>query len=367
MKINIIFYLSEFVLGGAGNSIYKLCRNLPKKKFNVSIICLNKCYYKKEFEKIKIKVYEIKAKRSLFAFKKINKVVSEVTSKKFKSNLFISNIYYSNILSIIFLKKLNLKITLIERTPLQELSIYYGLKDFLKKILLKILIRFTYKRADCCIANSNFISKEYKNKYNLNFKTINPPSFNGKLSFKSKFFKKNKEINFVTVCRLTKEKGVDKLIKIIPYIKTKIVLNIIGSGPELSNLKQITLENNLSKSVKFLGEISPNKIKENLKKYDCYINNSDFEGFPNTVVEALSVGIPVFASQSYGGINEILNNNKYGLIYKNENHLVKIINNFINGKISFNFNKKKLNRHLNKFNELNNLRNYEKVFKNLSK
>jgi glycosyltransferase involved in cell wall biosynthesis len=367
MKINLIFYLSEFVLGGAGNSIYKLCKNLPKNKFNISVICLNKCYYKKEFEKIKIKVYEINAKRSLFAFKKISKLINKITSRKFSSNIFVSNIYYSNILSIIFLRKFNFKIILIERTPLQELYIYYGLKDFLKKILFKTLIKFTFKKADCCIANSSFISKEYNNKYNLKFITINPPSFDGKLNLKKKSTKKNKEINFVTVCRLTKEKGLEKLIKIIPNIRKKIVLNIIGNGPELNYLKQITSKLNLNNNVKFLGEISPSKIKIKLKKYDCYINNSDFEGFPNTVVEALSVGIPVFASQSYGGINEILNSNKYGLIYKNENHLTKIINNFIDDKISFNFNKKNLSKHLNKFNEVNNLKKYKKIFKNLSK
>ena len=367
MKINIIFYLSEFVLGGAGNSIFKLCKNLPKDKFNISIICLNKCYYKKEFKKYNIKVYEINSKKSLFAFKEIRELVNKIASEKFKSNIFVSNIYYSNILSIIFLRKFNFKIILIERTPLQELYIYYGLSDFLKKLLLKILIRFTFKKADYCISNSNFISKEYNNKYKLKFVTINPPSFDGKLNLKRKLYKQSKKINFVTVCRLTREKGIDKLIKIIPNIKTKIILNIIGDGPELSYLKKIKSKFNLNNNVNFLGEISPNKIKANLKKYDCYINNSDFEGFPNTVVEALSVGIPVFGKQSYGGVNEILNNNKYGLIYKNENHLTKIINNFIDGKISFSFNKKNLSNHLNKFNEFNNLKKYEKVFKNLSK
>ena len=50
MKIHTIFFLSEFVLGGAGNSIYKLCKNLPKKNYQISIICLNKCYYKKLFK-----------------------------------------------------------------------------------------------------------------------------------------------------------------------------------------------------------------------------------------------------------------------------------------------------------------------------
>ena len=40
MKINLIFFLSEFNLGGAGNSVFKLCKNLSKNQFIISVICL---------------------------------------------------------------------------------------------------------------------------------------------------------------------------------------------------------------------------------------------------------------------------------------------------------------------------------------
>ena len=46
---------------------------------------------------------------------------------------------------------------LIERTPFQELSIFFGLIDSIKKKIMKILIGFTYKYADLCIANSKYI------------------------------------------------------------------------------------------------------------------------------------------------------------------------------------------------------------------
>ena len=48
MKINLIIFLSRFGVGGAGNSIFRLCKGLPKKKFNISIICLNNCPYDKK-------------------------------------------------------------------------------------------------------------------------------------------------------------------------------------------------------------------------------------------------------------------------------------------------------------------------------
>ena len=42
-----------------------------------------------------------------------------------------------------------------------------------------------------------------------------------------------------------------------------------------------------------------------------------------SVIEALSAGIPVLASQSHGGINEIINNKNFGNIYNNKNELLK--------------------------------------------
>ena len=38
------------------------------------------------------------------------------------------------------------KIVVIERTPYQELSIYYSVKDFFKKLIIKIIIRFFIKK-----------------------------------------------------------------------------------------------------------------------------------------------------------------------------------------------------------------------------
>ena len=160
MKINLIIFISEFNLGGAGNSIFKLCRYLPKKIFKINVICLNTCSYKKELIKNNINVFEIKKSRTLFAMKNVRNIVKKLISKKnFKKNIFLSNIYYSNILSILFLRDLNLKIILVERTPHQELDIYYDLFNYLKKNIIKLLIYFTYKKADLCISNSKYISK----------------------------------------------------------------------------------------------------------------------------------------------------------------------------------------------------------------
>ncbi len=254
---------------------------------------------------------------------------------------------------------------LVERTPFQELTIYYNLKDFLKKTIIKLLIKFYFPKADACIANSKYITNKYNKIFNLKFKTINPPSFK-RLSFSLKKNKKfKKKICIGIVSRLSREKKIDEIIKIIPELNYKIKLEIIGDGLEKQKLKQLVNDLNLNKDVLFVGARHPSKIRSYMKNFDYFINSSDFEGFPNSVVEALSSGIPVIASQSFGGINDILSEKKFGYIYNNIVDLKSILNKIIDNKITFNLNKKKLFNHLSNFSEERNLKNYIKLFKKI--
>ena len=367
MKINLIFFLSEFVAGGAGNSIFRLCCKLPKKRYQVSVISLNKCFYKNELKKIGVNVYEIASFRTLFGFFKLKSLTKKIISKNLSTkNIFLSNINYSNVLTMLFLRNMNMKICLIERTPLEELSIYYNFIDFFKKNVIKFLIRLTYKNADLCIANSNYISKKFNEKYKLKFKTIFPPSFDGKFKVKKRNHNKSK-IRIVTTCRLSKEKGILDLIIVIKEMGKNYYLDIIGDGPDFLFLKNMRDKLKLQKNIKFLGYIKNKKIKKKISKYDLYINNSDFEGFPNTVVEAISVGVPVLASQSYGGINEIINEKRLGFIYQSKNQLKKKLNLIYRNKLNFKINKQKTINHLKKFSAEKNLRLYDKVFLRLVK
>ncbi len=132
-KKNLIFFLPDFVCGGGGKSITSLCKNLNKKKFQISIICLNKCYYKNELKSF-CKIYEIPKSKVLFAQSEIKKIIKKNIHLN-EENIFISNLFYANALTALFQKKYsNLKFVFTERTAFKELSIYFGFKDFIKKI-----------------------------------------------------------------------------------------------------------------------------------------------------------------------------------------------------------------------------------------
>ena len=367
MKINLIFFLSRFGIGGAGNSIFRLCKGLPKKKFNISIICLKNCSFDKEFKKIGIKVYKIKSNKTFFAMSKVLNITKSLISNKYKKNIFMSNIHYTNVLSLIFLRNLNnLKIVLVERTPLMELSIYFGFIDFIKKNIIKLLIYLLYNLSDVIVCNSTNISKHFKNKYNLKTKTIFPPSIINSFQSNKKIYKKNKTLVIVTVCRLTKEKGLDVLFQALSFLKFKnYKLLIAGNGIEKLKLKQLSEKLNISNKIKYFGFLKD--IRPVLKLSNLYINSSYFEGFPNSVVEAINYGIPVICSQSHGGINEILLNGKCGTIFNNGNSfdLASKIEEYYNNPQKFFLKTKLAKKNIKRFTLRKNILGYENLFNKL--
>ena len=95
-KIRLIFFIPEFVKGGAGNSIFSLVKNLDKQKFLINIVCLGKCEYRYQISKY-ARIYELKNKKTIFAQRKLSKIIYQIT-KNNKKNILISNFFYANVL-----------------------------------------------------------------------------------------------------------------------------------------------------------------------------------------------------------------------------------------------------------------------------
>lgn len=361
-KKNLIFFLPDFQYGGGGKSITSLCRNLDKKKFRITIICLNQCFYKNQLKNF-CKIYEIQSKKALLAQTRISKIIKKTIHNN-SENIFISNLFYANALSALFQKKYNnLKFIFTERTAFKELSIYFGFIDFLKKTIIKIVLKFLYKRADLIIANSRKVANELS--YYSNNKTtyVYPGSFTKKIKRIKKF---RSTFNIISVGRFSEEKGFELLIKSFKNIdKNKYKLYLIGDGKKKEYLKKLIKSHNLEKNIKLPG--FKKNIYPYLTKSDLLISTSYFEGFPNVVIEALSCGIPVISSKSHGGIYEILRNQTYGDLFENGNEKDlenKIINFFNNPKKLLKKSLKGQND-LSRFSEKNSAKKYEKIFLNL--
>ncbi|PWJ88077.1 glycosyl transferase family 1 [Oceanotoga teriensis] len=110
----------------------------------------------------------------------------------------------------------------------------------------------------------------------------------------------------------------------------------IGDGnlrDKMENYAKIKLPEN---SFKFLGFVENTKILEFYSKYDAdfFINMSDSEGIPVTIMEAMSFGIPVIA-RDVGGISEIVNfDNGFLLREPFNKKIYEEISNFIFNRFS---------------------------------
>ena len=303
-------------------------------------------------------VREIDHSKTLFSLFELESYFQNFDKRQ---TLIISNINYANALFVIFFKIIyKYKIAIIERTPYQELNIYYGIKDFFKKLIIKAIIKTFYKKADILIANSKKTAKDFEKIIQKDCQFVYPLTIDNKIRIrKSKNLKK--KINLLTIARLSKEKKLHDQIKALGNINNrKFCLNIIGDGILKKELQSLIDKLNINTKIIPYSE----KVKKKfLIESDLYICSSDFEGFPNTVVEAINYGLPVISSENHGGINEILLNGKGGDFYEsgNINDLTKKIFNVVNNyKMGLKKNKIARNN-LDRF-STKNIKDYEKIF-----
>ena len=78
------------------------------------------------------------------------------------------------------------------------------------------------------------------------------------------------------------------------------------------DIKNKIINYNISKSV-FLKK--PTNLSNIYKKYDLYILSSYYEGYPNSLVEAMITGLPVISSSCDYGPREIISDKKNGILF----------------------------------------------------
>jgi glycosyltransferase involved in cell wall biosynthesis len=119
---------------------------------------------------------------------------------------------------------------------------------------------------------------------------------------------------FGTIAGNYKTKGLDLLIESIAAKKeglTNANFIVIGSGPELENLKLQFTSYELQDRIHFTGNIE--NAAYLLPAFDFFVLPSRKEGLPYTLLEAQTAGIPCIAT-NVGGVPEIITNKKTGLL-----------------------------------------------------
>lgn len=146
----------------------------------------------------------------------------------------------------------------------------------------------------------------------------NVSNMNATFSAQGYLWPDDNDIVFVNVARLSPEKGQEKLINAFHSIKNKtnkdLKLYIVGSGPLYGKLTKLVQSLNLHDYVIFTGQLeNPYPI---IKRADCYILSSDYEGQGLAILEALVLEKYIIGTDVVG-IRSLLENG-YGVLVNND-------------------------------------------------
>ena len=151
---------------------------------------------------------------------------------------------------------------------------------------------------------------------------------------KKKIISKKNKINIVYIGRISEEKNLELLFKLIKS-SSNLSLSIYGKDEEKL---ESNLNNSLKNKIKFKGSIINKKIRFEIKKYDLLILPSKFEPWGLVIEEAIYNGIPVISSNKVGCSQDLISNLKVGFVFKNNSlgslrKCIKKIQNLKNLKI----------------------------------
>lgn len=133
---------------------------------------------------------------------------------------------------------------------------------------------------------------------------------------------------FIVASHLRHSKGIQDLIKAVSLLdknlSDRITIDIYGEGPYEKELKSLTKNLRLEKSISFKG--SSSKLPELFCNYSYMLQPTYMECFSLSILESLSANVPVITTQ-VGGNLEVISNGVNGYVFpaRNVDELVAIL------------------------------------------
>jgi glycosyltransferase involved in cell wall biosynthesis len=140
--------------------------------------------------------------------------------------------------------------------------------------------------------------------------------------FRERAIPKDGGWRFVQAGRLIEKKGLPVTIRAFEVFVRQYpnaTLTISGEGPLLRELEMLARELKIGHRVSFTGFLSQEQLREIYYHSHIFLHPSQTgrdgnqEGIPNSMLEAMATGLPVFATE-HGGIPEAIENGVSGVL-----------------------------------------------------
>jgi glycosyltransferase involved in cell wall biosynthesis len=325
-KIKILYTVSTLERVGPTKQLFYILKNLDKDIFKPFVLTLSpepENSLHNDFNNFNvISLNNSRIKGFLKNKKEIKKLVNNI-----KPDIIHSCGLRADRLNSILSDKYN-TINTLRNYPFDDYKSKYG--SFMGAIMARFHIKYI-KKININIACSESIKNIFFNKEKIDSIPIQngvdvelykPISYQVKNKLRNDLGFKNEDRLFISVGSLISRKNPEYMIKEFKKMNKNNKLIILGEGPLKKQLENISSGH---KNIIFLGN------KKNVNNYlnisDFFISTSKAEGLPNSVLEAMSSGIPVILSNISPHMELIKNTEFEKMVFSfNENSLFNILN-----------------------------------------
>ncbi|MEB2265695.1 glycosyltransferase [Priestia megaterium] len=304
MKRKVMLLMTGLYYGGMERVVF-IAQSLIKKEYDVTVVTLyaKDADYEPDFEYIDLNCPPKggKISKSLNVLKRVSKV--RKIKNKIKPDIVMSFGTSANFANVLSKGKEKVVVGIRSYDWLTNYFVNYSID------------RWTYNRADRVVSVSKLIAQDAERIFTLS-KEKSKVLYNPyDVDFICKKAEEHlDEINLpntdkliISVGRLVNQKGFNHLIKAFSLViqnHPDAHLMIVGHGEKEDELRKLILNLGIQDNVILTGgQSNPYKF---MKNANLYALSSVTEGFPNAMVEAMSIGLPILAVDCKSGPREIL-------------------------------------------------------------
>ncbi len=310
---NILFIMPKLDGGGAERVLVNIINHLDRDIFNISLLLFNSGGLLIDNLRDDIEIYILNSKSTLRGLPLLLKKIYILKPDIIFSGIGNLNLYLSIFIPVV---KLFLPKTIFIARQASILSVNNGREKSPR--LYEWLYKRVYKNYSRVICQSLYMQRDLIENYSFpKDKSVvinNPIDIDSleRLSKEKIEYPFHNSIRLIHIGQLRYEKRQDLLLKALFKLDDRYSLTIIGDGAKREELESLASNLDISNRVAFLGD------KKNpysyLKEADIFLLTSEYEGFPNVLLEANLFGLPVVSFNSIGGISEIIKDKRNGIL-----------------------------------------------------